>query len=300
MSQQDIIDSLENLKLTDKLDKFYTKPNIVDLCIDNLLQEFGDWKWDLVIEPSAGSGNFLIKIPCNKIGMDICPDIHQDIHPDIAPESNEITKIDFLEYKPHKKYKNILTLGNPPFGRVSSMAIKFFNHAARFSNDIAFILPRTFRKTSVKNKLNKYFHLIRDIDIPLKPCSFEPKLAVKCCFQIWTRMEKIREFIELPTQHSDWDFLKYGPLDDDGQPTPPTGRIDFVVRAYGGKCGEIKTTGFEVLRPKSWHWIKCNIDKNLLIERFSKLDFKNSLNTARQNSCGKAELIELYVAFLNS
>ena len=42
------------------LDKFYTKPEIVKMCISRIK----DWSvWDLVVEPSAGSGNFFEQIP---------------------------------------------------------------------------------------------------------------------------------------------------------------------------------------------------------------------------------------------
>ena len=37
----------------------------------------------------------------------------------------------------------------PPFGKVSSLAIRFFNKCAQFSDVIAFIIPRTFNKVSV-------------------------------------------------------------------------------------------------------------------------------------------------------
>ena len=66
------------------------------------------------------------------------------------------------------------------------------------------------------------------------------------------------------------------------------------MRAYGGKIGEIKIDGLNELRPKSWHWIKSNIDKSELILRFNQLDYSNSLNTARQNSMGRGELVSLY------
>ena len=36
------------------------------------------------------------------------------------------------------------------------------------------------------------------------------------------------------------------------------------------------------LRPKSWHWIKSNIDIDDLITNFEKLDYSNSENSARQ------------------
>ena len=124
-------------------------------------------------------------------------------------------------------------------------------------------------------------------------------MAVKCCFQIWERRPEQRSFIELPTKHADWIFLSFGPLDDNGQPTPPNG-ADFAMRAYGGKIGEIIQTGLQTLRPKSWHWFTSNIDTDELISRFQQLDYSNSLNTARQNSMGKAELVNLYQQYLSN
>lgn len=268
--------------MSEQLDKFYTIPSTVDKCISTVGSIY-DWnQWDLIVEPSAGNGNFLIKIPfVDKIGIDIMPE-----HPDII-------KLDFFDYLPDKNKRNILVIGNPPFGRVSSLAIKFFNHAAKWSNVIAFIIPRTFRRISVQNKLNKYFHLKLDEEIPLKPCSFNPPMMAKCCFQIWEKTTIERDIVKLQTTHKHWEFLSLGPNDDNGQPTPPN-NPDFAIRAYGGKCGEIKNDSLEKLRPKSWHWIKCNIDKTTLIDRFNNLDYSNSLNTARQNSIGRGELIALY------
>jgi predicted RNA methylase len=273
---------------TEGLDKFYTIPSVVDKCIENISSKYEWESWDLVVEPSAGNGSFYSKIPSrNKIGIDI------------LPEHKDIIKQDFFTYLPPDDKNNILVLGNPPFGKVSSLAIKFFNHAAKWSNVIAFIIPKTFRRNSVQNKLNKYFHLVLDEEIPMTPCSFSPPMMVKCCFQIWEKKVFERQIINLPVIHNDWTFLSFGPKDEKGQPTPPIG-ADFAIRAYGGKCGEIKTENLDILRPKSWHWIKCNIDKYLLIERFNNLDYSNSLNTARQNSMGKAELVNLYTIFIDS
>ena len=270
------------------LDKFYTIPTIAKQCIDKVDELCDIAKYDLIVEPSAGNGSFLNQIPSNnKIGIDI------------SPEQPNIIKQDFFDYSPPTTSSNILVLGNPPFGRVSSVAIKFFNHSAKWANVIAFIIPRTFRKISVQNKLNTSFHLVYDEDIPTSPCSFSPPMMVKCCFQIWEKKDTKRQITELSVTHPDWEFLKFGPIDDKGQPTPPSG-ADFAMRAYGGKIGEIQTTGLNELRPKSWHWFKANIDKKELIERFSKLDYSNSVNTARQNSMGKGELVSVYSNVFNS
>ena len=261
------------------LDKFYTIPSYSKTCIDHVFELYHDW--DLVVEPSAGNGSFLNQIESKKIGIDI------------SPEHKDIIKQDFLTYEPNEQ-GNILVIGNPPFGKVSSLAIKFFNHAAKWANVIAFIIPRTFRRVSVQNKLDPSFHLVFDEDTPIKPCCFSPPMMVKCCFQIWERREEKRNKIVLPTVHKDWNFLSFGPDDEKGQPTPPQG-ADFALRAYGSNIGEIRVERLDELRPKSWHWIKSNIDMNELIERFQNLNYSNSVNTARQNSLGKGELVTLYL-----
>jgi hypothetical protein len=270
------------------LDKFYTLPECSKKCIDKTCELYDISKWDLIVEPSAGNGSFLIQIPSdNKIGLDILPD------------NENIIKQDFLDYNPPLNKDAILVIGNPPFGRVSSLAIKFFNHSARWASVIAFIIPRTFRKISVQNRLNDMFHLVYDEELSNKPCCFTPEMSVKCCFQIWEKRENKRILIELPKTHNHWEFLKLGKKDTNDQPTPPL-NADFALRAYGGKIGEIKTENLNELRPKSWHWFKSNIDKNILIERFMMLDYSNSVNTARQNSMGRSELVALYSEYMDS
>ncbi len=266
----------------DGLDKFYTIPSCSKKCIDKLFELYDKSEFDLIIEPSAGNGSFFNQLDCdNKIGIDI------------SPEHDDIIKMDFFEYNPPTNKTNILVVGNPPFGKVSSLAIKFFNHSAKWSNTIAFIVPRTFKRPSVQNKLNKMFHLVHDENIPTNPCCFVPKIMVKCCFQIWKKQNTNRLFVDLPTTHNDWNFLSFGENDEYGQPTPPNG-ADFALRAYGGKIGEIKCFDLDKLRPKSWHWIKSNIDTMSLMNRFGQLNFSSSSDTARQNSMGKGELVRLY------
>ena len=263
-------------------DKFYTVPSVAQTCL-NRIGEMVPWNtWDLVVEPGAGNGAFLTRIPVeNRIGIDI------------APEHESVIQHDFLTWVPPNGLSNILVVGNPPFGRISSLAIKFFNHAAHWAAAIAFIVPRTFRRVSVQNKLAMNFHLVHDMDIPMEPCAFQPPIAAKCCFQIWRRLNTLRPIIAMPTVHPDWDFLPFGENDGNDQPTPPNG-ADFVILAYGGSCGRIVTTGLGMLRPKSWHWIRANINVALLRERFKELDYSVGNNTARQNSIGRGELVRLY------
>ena len=121
-------------------------------------------------------------------------------------------------------------------------------------------------------------------------------MAAKCCFQIWRRGEA-RKRVVFQKTHPHFTFLKLGPKDNKDQPTPPKG-ADFTLKAYGGKCGHIQTTDLHDLRPKSWHWIKSNIDKHILMARLLKLNYSISKDTVRQNSIGRYELIKLYNDFI--
>jgi hypothetical protein len=124
--------------------------------------------------------------PMKRIGLEIDPSLGD---PDAKPTTNDhtmetkIIKKDFFDFVPERN-KKYLVIGNPPFGKGNSKAIQFFNQAALFSDCIAFILPRTFKRISLQNRLNLYFDLSYSEDIPTDPCCFIPKMGAKCCFQI--------------------------------------------------------------------------------------------------------------------
>lgn len=264
-----------------KLDQFYTNNDIAIKCYNKLKDIIDINNYDIHLEPSAGSGSFLnIMDKTKKIGLDI------------EPKNKEIYKMNYFDYEPEKD-KKYLVLGNPPFGKISSLAVKFFNKSAEFSDCIAFIIPRTFKRVSIQNKLNLYFELIYNEDLPINPCCFTPKMTAKCCFQIWIKKDTKRLKKIYNDKHKDFEFLKYGPKDKKNQPTIPK-NFDFVIKAYGCNCGEIKEDNFELLRPKSWHFIKSNIDIEELKKRFKNLDYSMTKDTVRQDSLGQKELIYLY------
>lgn len=266
------------------LDKFYTSEDFARHCVDQLFDRFPAAEgFDLQVEPSAGAGSFL---------RQLSPEV-DSVGIDIFPEDPRVQHGDFFEFAPPPEKRQVLVVGNPPFGRGCSLAIRFFNHAAQWAKVIAFIVPRTFRRRSVQNKLNLEFHLVHDEEVPSHPCVFTPAMSVKCCFQIWERREDRRSIVRLPTAHPHWDFLPYGPKDARGQPTPPEG-ASFAIRAYGGRIGEIRSSDMRTLRPKSWHWIRAKQPPSVLKERFESLDFSSSRDTARQNSMGRADLVSLY------
>lgn len=267
--------------MTNNLDQFYTKEEIAKKCYNKLKNICNIENFDFLLEPSAGKGSFFKLLDENKrIGIDL------------EPKYEGIKKQDYLDFIPEKN-KKYLVIGNPPFGKICSLAIKFFNKSSQFSDIIAFIIPRTFKRVSVQNKLSLNFELIYNEDLPLNPCCFEPEMGAKCCFQIWKRTDSPRKIIKYDKTHIDFDFLKLGPKDKNNQPTPPIG-ADFALKAYGSNCGEIVTKDLNNLRPKSWHWIKSKIDKDKLIKKFNNLDYSMSRDTVRQDSIGQMELVYLY------
>lgn len=263
------------------LDQFYTNPNTAERFYNILSNKVDFELFDIFLEPSAGKGAFFNLFPINKrIGLDL------------EPNAEHIIYCDFFDFIPMVNTKYIV-IGNPPFGRQSKNAIRFFQYASTFADVIAFILPRTFNKISIQNKLNLQFHLLYSETLPLKPCCFTPKMSAKCVFQIWIKKNVFRTPITFAKTHNDFSFLKYGPKDIKNQPTPPNG-ADFAMKAYGSNCGILFFEDLNTLRPKSYHWIKSNINTELLINRFNQLDYSMSLDTVRQNSLCQKELIYLY------
>ena len=227
-----------------ELDKFYTKKEIAK----ELISYLDVTKYDKIIEPSAGNGSFSKQIK-NITAFHI------------MPEDNSIEKMDFFCFNSDKG--NILTIGNPPFGRNASMAIKFFNHAAEYSKTISFIVPLSFRKESIQKKLNPYFVLLKDIDIPADSFTCMGKdYPVPCCFQIWERTETERTYIKEP--NVDFDFCK-------------ADEADLAIRRVGGKSGYV-TEDVNFVSPSSFYYIKCkNAKKVKKILSMIKWKFNNTV-----------------------
>lgn len=165
--------------LKSDLDKFYTKNDLAKKLISQAkIQNF-----DLIIDPSCGDGSFYSNINHqNKIGIDILPHIEG------------VIQHDFLTWDSQNISGKILSITNPPFGKQGSLALKFIKKCALFSDTIAFILPLSFAKPSMKAKIPDYFHLTFEEILPedsylLNGESYD----VKCVFQIWEKRSYKRE-----------------------------------------------------------------------------------------------------------
>jgi len=161
-------------------------------------------KFDCVVEPSFGKVAFL-KAMVSDANFDPSKLLFVDLD-----AKDERYRQDFLAFDHDRiaelKSKSCLTIGNPPFGKNASLAVAFFNKAAEYSSVIAFIVPRTFFKTSLINKLDKRFVLAAHVMLPEEVFMFEGKsYSVPCVFQVWTR--GTREHIREAKETDDFKFV---------------------------------------------------------------------------------------------
>jgi predicted RNA methylase len=255
------------------IDKYYTKPSVVKQCIKLVKKYINISNNDLIIEPSAGNGSFIDNIKNISSNYKFY---------DLEPEHEEVLKQDFLEFdykELQSQFSNIHVIGNPPFGRQSSMAIKFIKKCCLFSNSISFILPKSFKKDSMKKHFEKHYHLIHEID--LLDNSFlvnDIECDVPCVFQIWQKKEETRAVIKkiLP--------LHFTFVEKKDKP-------DISFRRVGVNAGTI-TKEINNKSIQSHYFIKFINDKtnDENIEKLKTIHFDFN-NTVGPKSISKPELI---------
>lgn len=247
----------------DIFDRFYTKPEVAL----ELLQHIDLEGYDVVIEPSAGAGAF-------------SKNIKDCIAYDIVPNCEGVQQGDWFEVDKNLFKGRTLIVGNPPFGQQNSIAVKFFNESA-FADTIAFIVPKSFKKDSVKNRLCLDFHLIKEIEINDNSFLLNGEEAsVPCVFQIWSKNDEPRSRVRLRTTTNLFNFTTKD-------------KADFRIQRVGGNAG------------KSFFDLDKSEQSNYFIENTSSMsneDFVSLVNsltfpsiefTVGPKSLSKGELIAI-------
>jgi hypothetical protein len=218
-----------------------------------------------MVEPSAGTGSFFRLLPEGSVGYDV------------DPKYPGLVTADFLTVDlPHDR--DIAIIGNPPFGRNSSTAVRFFNHAARQAKVIAFIVPRTFRKASIVNRLDRSFRLLCEEPVPADAFLFRSKpYDVPAIFQIWERTSWLRAPMRIETRHCDFEFTT---AED----------ADFAVQRVGARAGRLHRN-FDA-SPSSHYFIKGDVEHVMM-----QLDLVGAAaDVAGNPSLAKSEIVALYRA----
>jgi len=293
------------------IDKFYTSPSVVNECIQLIKQKINIQEDDVCIEPSAGNGSFINGI------KSLFKNYHfYDLEPeDTGCASNgrspqQIIKQDYLKYDYNtlltspeienpqsqqfyggrleptrpagnkKQNRKVHVIGNPPFGRQSSLAIKFIKKSSQYCDSISFILPKSFKKDSLKKHFPLKFHLICEFDLPENSFIVDKNYYdVPCVFQIWIKKDTERPIPEklIPTK------FKFVKKDD---------KHDISFRRVGSNAGHIdKKT--EKKSVQSHYFIKFDIElTNELFNKLTNINFNCKDNTCGPKSISKQELIK--------
>ena len=258
------------------IDKYYTKISIVELCINYIKQHVNINYNDLIIEPSAGNASFISGIKSLS---------GHYLFYDLEPENEEIVKQDYLLLNNNlfiNKYDQIHVIGNPPFGRQSSLAIKFIKKSCEFCDSISFILPKSFKKDSLKKTFPLNFHLVFEIDLPWGSFMVDGvEHDVPCVFQIWQKKSQSR-IVSEKMEPVNFIFVK-----KDDNP-------DISFRRVGVNAGTLDKE-IENKSIQSHYFIKFKNNKSVEenLEQLSKITYDFN-NTVGPKSISKQELIQKF------
>ena len=257
------------------IDKYYTKDTVVESCLDHVKTYLQIESNDLIIEPSAGNGSFISGI---KSITNNCKFY------DLEPDNVEIVKQDYLLYdyndiKNASAYNKIHVIGNPPFGRQSSLAIKFIKKSCEFCDSISFILPKSFKKESLKKTFPLHYHLVFEIDLPDNSFLVDgQEHDVPCIFQIWVKKTTLRAVTE-KVEPVNFMFVE------------KTDNPDISFRRVGVNAGTIDQS-IDEKSVQSHYFIKFTNGKSLTdnITTLSTITYDFN-NTVGPKSISKPELI---------
>jgi len=248
------------------IDKFYTNKNVVDKFIDKFKPYIN--QGDLIIEPSAGCGVWTLPLHMYNL-----------IAFDIQPEGEGIQQMNFLDVDLYAFQSNLHFIGNPPFGRQSSMAKKFIKHICRCerTKTIAFVLPKSFKKESMQKVFPLKYHLDFEEDIGKDAFIANGKpYDVPCVFQIWVKKEQDREIME-KEEPKGFKFVKKNE------------NPDYSLRRVGVNAGRLSKDILDKSE-QSHYFIKVEQNSDHFIIKYQHIKWEHN-NTVGPKSISKPEFI---------
>lgn len=206
-----------NTRVTGK-EQYYTPTATAEHVFDLIAAVDPDWIDRPFLEPAGGTGT-IIDVAARRGAKTI-------LSWDIEPKHGLVRKGNFLEQP--LTFKGGCCATNPPFGRNNALSIPFFNHAASACDIIAFIVPRSWRKWSVQNKLHRSFHLVADEELTINYLNDKGEDAhafdkLRTCIQVWKRSAHLRQIM---TVHDHRLIEKTTPAEAD---------VSLTIFGYG--CG---------------------------------------------------------------
>lgn len=217
-------------------DAYFTPEVSSEFCVDQLQQLGWVNSNTKVLEPCVGDGSLVKHLPTDNITA--C-DLIDHGYPNVEVG-------DYLE----RAQDNVdLVFTNPPFGRMGSLALKIMNKAMSECDRVAMILPSSFRKISIIDRINPWFHPVYDNDLPNKHFRLPNGETrwVNTIFQCWERKEHRRPIIK--------DIFHYSSFTRRVSPTD----AEFAFRTQGASAGRV-LNGLDY-NPASTAFLRGGLDR---------------------------------------
>jgi hypothetical protein len=185
---------------------------------------------------------------------------------------------------------------------MNPLAKAFFNHAATFSELIAFIVPTKWQTSwKVQFQLNDSFGLYFSEILPKNSFVFNgDPYDVPCCMQIWSKtnpkkLKDIRIRKRPPTKHTDFDMF----LTCDNVPKLPEVREQIRNQEYWEFAlkywGNIHICNLDEVSPETTTHYLFRSHKNYVRSIFEKIDWKKYVsNMGAPNVGGKSLVVKAY------
>ena len=249
---------LQNKRVTGK-EQYYTPVETSSHCLD-IMMKFSPNRGQVWLEPAGGTGSFIEAFILSGIGED------QILSFDIEPK-HRLVKLteDFLQ-EDISFISDCTTLTNPPFGRANKLAVPFFNKCAQVSNFIGFIVPKSWRKWSVIDRLDPYFHLVHDEDLSIdyvydECAQSHSKGKLATVYQVWKRHSYKRE----PIVVEDRGYIE--------KCSPEEADVSLTI--FGRGCGALST---EFPRKPNTTKMFLKVADRAVLEALSCVDYGRFFN----------------------
>jgi len=175
-------------------EQYYTPGWVAEKCTQSMMEIVGNLahqkKW---LEPAGGTGTFIECIKSRGIQDIVSYDIEP--HHPLVQKTTDFLKEDISHLR------GCLVLTNPPFGRLNQLSIPFFNKCAEVADYIGFLVPRSWRKWTITNRLSLNFQVVHDEVFHINFVTDDGKEiqggGIDVVFQVWKRQPEKRKKVQI-------------------------------------------------------------------------------------------------------
>jgi predicted RNA methylase len=297
------------------LDQFYTKRSVARWAVQKLVQvlpalasDEGKRRW---IEPSVGTGAFYHAVAsCDALSpttfdlIDI--DDRRALIEDAPPNVRQLT-LDFMSYVAPDRH--CVCVGNPPFGQNASLALAFINHAAAFCDVVAFILPNSFHKLSIMNRVSTDMHLLCDESVS-DNAFVHNGCVVHVPSSLFIFAHKHSAHVQPPIRGAPRALLVEGPSTSPYLTFQAGGcnaDTTLMIQRVGSAAGRVTTDRAKMRgkeKSKNFYFAVLNVDddgvRESVLRDFDMQKVKEKYWTAGMPSITKSEVVKYLTLFIES